>query len=325
MGINIGIVVIVVTIGYSAGLYSQATDVEIWNGKVTDKKSVHVSCSHSYTCNCRTETHGSGENEYTTTECDTCYEHSYDVDWNLYTDIKSIISISRVDRQGLIEPDRFTKATIGDPVAVKTYFTNYIKAAPDTLFNLSKLKINQFTSLIPEYPSNIYDYHYLNRVLAMGVRIPDLQEWNLKLAYALEDLGPKKQANVIILFVNTSDRKYYNILQAKWLGGKKNDIVVIIGVTKYPIIDWVEVMSWTKNELFKTELKDSIYNLKEVNLNILDLIHYHTMRSFQRRHMEEFEYLKDDIEPSFWLLITLFIVGTGVSVFVSYKFYHEDF
>jgi hypothetical protein len=30
-------------------------DTEVWNSQVILKKSVRVSCSHSYQCNCRTE------------------------------------------------------------------------------------------------------------------------------------------------------------------------------------------------------------------------------------------------------------------------------
>ena len=39
-----------------AGAYYQMDDVEVWNGQVLSKQHERVSCSHSYSCNCRVVT-----------------------------------------------------------------------------------------------------------------------------------------------------------------------------------------------------------------------------------------------------------------------------
>src|SRR5271169_6686133 len=63
--------------------YSSVHDTEVWNGVVASKKSEHVSCSHSYSCNCHSCNCDSKGN--CSTCCDTCYEHLYDVDWDVFT------------------------------------------------------------------------------------------------------------------------------------------------------------------------------------------------------------------------------------------------
>lgn len=98
--------IIAAAIVYACGLASQTGDTELINGEVVSKDSQHVSCSHSYDCNCRMvrvpqTCSGTGKNRTCTgggteRKCDTCYEHSFDVDWNVRSNIGSF-GISRVD------------------------------------------------------------------------------------------------------------------------------------------------------------------------------------------------------------------------------------
>src|SRR6185369_625968 len=85
---QIAAVALVVGLGFGASYWSGTSDTEVWNGQVTSKTQDRVSCSHDYKCRCRSETTctGSGKNRSCTssTVCDTCYEHSYDVDWAVH-------------------------------------------------------------------------------------------------------------------------------------------------------------------------------------------------------------------------------------------------
>lgn len=89
----------------------KAADVELLNGYVTGKERDVVSCSHSYECMCYyTEScSGSGTSRSCTRtrHCSTCYEHSYDVDWDVHTTVGNL-TIDRIDRQGLDQPPRWT-------------------------------------------------------------------------------------------------------------------------------------------------------------------------------------------------------------------------
>lgn len=141
----------------------------------------------------------------------------------------------------------------------------------------------------------------------------------------MRELGPHKQANAIIVFVNTPDSSYQQALESAWIGGKKNDIIVIVGVTAWPKIDWVAVSSWSKAEIFKVQLRDDIRALGEVKRDeMLKLLEDHTWKSFKRREMKEFEYLANEIEPPLWVTILAAILGIAISVGASYYFYRND-
>lgn len=309
IAMSVAVGCVITTIVYFVSLNAQTHDVEIWNGEVLSKSQEQVSCSHSYSCNCRTDSKGH-------TTCDTCYEHSHDYDWMVYTNVGNI-EIDRVDRQGEDEPPRWRQVKIGEPVAKEHNFTNYVKAVPESLFH--QHDVNKFVNLIPPYPSSVHDYYKLRRTITMGVNVPDLLKWDEDLAQALKALGPSKQANIIVLFVNTNDQSYIHALEGKWIGGKKNDIIVVVGTTQYPKIDWVAVSSWTDAQLFKVQLRDDLYAHGIIDRTaFVKTIYAHTAKSFKRKSMKDFKYLEQRIEPPTWALVLGAIAGVLVSFVVSF-------
>jgi hypothetical protein len=323
MAINVAVAVALAGGTYWAGLAYQTMDREVWNGEVVSKTREEVSCSHSYSCNCKQVCSGSGKDRSCSTSCDTCYEHINDYDWVLKTNVKEDIDIDRVDRQGVHMPPRFAAAKAGDPVAVTKMFTNYVKAVPESLFNVDKGMQHEasFAGMLPEYPLSVYDYHYLNRAISVGVPVPDIQQWNIDIANTLKKLGPSKQANLIVLFVKSSDPNYVYALQKHWLGGKKNDVVVMLGSTEYPKLDWVRVMSWTDEEIFKVTLRDSLQDLEFINRErMIPIISDTTVKLFKRKHMRDFEYLKTEIEPPTWVMALAVALGVISSLLLSMHF-----
>ena len=182
-----------------------------------------------------------------------------------------------------------------------------------------------FDSIIPPYPLTIYDYYKINRVLSAGVPVPDLQQWNSDVSEMLKTLGPKKHANVVIVFANTNDPAYIHALESRWLGGKKNDTVIAIGTLKYPRIDFVRVFSWSKNKVLEVELRDELQALKEINRPaMMGIINKQIAMHFEKLSMEEFKYLEDDIIPPTWLLVVCVIVSFLLSGAISFVMYHND-
>ncbi len=320
LAINVAIGVLVVTAGWALGRYAQMHDVEILNGQVTGKYSERVSCEHSYSCNCRESctTRSDGSRSCSTT-CSTCYEHSYDVDWKLRTTL-SDIEIDRVNRQGTQEPPRYSRAQVGDPVAQSHFYQNYIKAAPDSLFNAvaEKQALAQFKDKVPAYPSTVYDYHYVNRVIPVGVAVPELSAWNQDLANSLRVLGPSKQVNVVVVMTAESDPQFATALNAAWLGGKKNDVVVVLGTPRFPDLAWARVLSWTDKEVFKVQLRDALLDLKTVQREtVLPTVVKHIEQGFKRRPMADFEYLAHQVEPPGWAVVLLLVLSVAASVGAS--------
>lgn len=325
MGLHIVIAAGLTAGVWFSGLAVKTMDMEILNGEVTGKHRQKVSCEHSYQCNCRPvfDTDSEG-NTRTSIECDTCYEHGHDVDWNIYSNIGNF-TIDRIDRQGVQEPPRWTLVQKGQPVAKQHMFVNYIRAVPESLFHRDSSIKERFAELIPPYPDNVYDYWHVDRVIGVGVKIPELREWNRELEEVLRELGPKKQANVVVVFVNTTNTMYAHALEEAWLGGKKNDIVIVFGTTTYPKIDWVYVMSWTDDQLFKVKLRDELWHLGIVDRGkTLESIKRNTLSSFMRKPMADFEYLKDEIEPPLWVLILAALCAVGGSIALTIFFHRNE-
>ena len=262
-------VFIVVFSGFLIARYSSTADVEVWSGRVVDKRQVKVSCSHSYPCNpypCNCDSKGNCSTCY-----HTCYDHSYDWDWNVYTSNREEFDIDRVDRQGVNEPPRWTRVYIGEPTALTHYYENYIKANPDSVLRRMGAA-ERFKNLLPAYPSAVYDYNYVDRFVSADVAVPDAAIWNKDLQDLNADLGKKKQVNVIVLAAKTADPQYAFAIEEAWIGGKQNDIIVILGVPEYPKVSWVKIVSWTRKEELKIGLRDAIKDIGSMEKRV-EIVH----------------------------------------------------
>lgn len=307
-GVNVLVGCAITSGVYLYGRYTQMEDVQILNGQVVDKKREKVSCSHSYSCNCDSKGN-----------CQTCYEHMADYDWRVFSTAGSFL-IDRVDRQGKETPPRFNAVKKGEPVALKDTFDNYVKAAPDSLFNhiAGNAALKKYVGKLPPYPEAVFDYHRLNRVLAVNVPGVNTTAWSNNLSEMLKTLGPSSKVNIVVVFAGFSDPDYATALAHTWLNGKKNDVIVVLGTPSYPEIAWVKVISWTKNEYLKGKLEQVLLDQKTVSWeSIQSELQVQIPRHFHYRDMEDFAYLKSVIEPPEWVIWLAAILGLVSSVFVS--------
>jgi hypothetical protein len=317
--------------GFSAGvIYSSNTwDTEIWNGYVTGKKKEWVSCSHSYRCRCRSvqSCSGSGKDRSCTTheECDTCYDHANDWDWEVYTSLNETIDIRRIDRRGSNEPPRWTAVQLNEPTSSEHSYTNYIKAAPDTLFRHQGLT-NKYRKILPQYPDQVYDYYRINRlVLVNGARVEDPAAWNLKLSEINAKLGHLKQANMVVVLVKNVPDDFYYALEEAWVGGKKNDIVLVVGVDGQLAPKWSAVMAWTTRELFKIQLRDGIMDLPKLTPEaVIGVMGKTVQQAYKRKPMAEFEYLQASITPTTTQWVVSMIFGLMVAFGLIYALHKHD-
>lgn len=327
--VTILVSLVFVSVIYFTGRAGMTWDNEIWNGKIVKKERTHDHYLRPYSCNCRQTCSGSGKNQSCSTTCDTCWEDRYTVNWAAHSTIGTF-TIEHLDSGSrrvyqTPDPQRYSIIQKDDPCSLSSSFTNYVKAVPESLFHANPILAKKFVGMIPNYPGNIYDFYRVDRVLSVNVPVPELDKWNLGLSNILRDLGPGKQANAIIVFVNTNDPNYQYALESAWIGGKKNDIIVIVGVTSRPKIDWVAVSSWSKAEIFKVQLRDDIMALGEVKRDeMLKAIEQNTWNSFKRREMAEFEYLANEIEPPMWVTVFAALVGIAIIIGSSFYFYHND-
>ncbi len=308
--------------------HKDMSDISIMNGQVTAKERVKVSCGHSYRCRCYTSCSGSGKSRSCTQHCSTCYEHGYDVDWRVSTSVGNL-EIERVNRQGTKEPPRWTAVLIGEPASRTDSYRNWLKASPSSLFAMNEMKNDavKYKGILPSSYPRVYDYYRYNRVLQLGTSYPQANELNNSLNMELRTLGPAKQVNIITVFVNTTDPLYRYAFERQWLGGKKNDVIVLFGLDKERKFNWVDVITIGKNsgnEYMAVVLRDKVRELSNRqqfgNAQMLTQAITSTVAtSFKRKEMKDFEYLKHDYQPSnnaiIGFIIFQIIFLTGMSIF----------
>lgn len=336
----------VICVAMLAGLWygtklSAANDREVWNGAIVskdvDRERCYTNmlprvCSQSYSCNCHqvcsTSTDSKGNRtESCHQECDTCYRYSWEQDWNARSTLNAY-TISRVDAQGAREPSRWTRIKTGDPVAATRPYQNWVAASANTVFRDSKAQAERFEAILPDYPIGVFDYYRIDRVVTPNLRIANEAQWNSELSKMLSVVGPRRQMNMIVVFVN-APQEFATGLRYHWKGFKKNDAVMVVGV-QGGLVTWSQTMSWSKNASFDIEMRNliSAYRGQPVaNLNpavVMPQIGQIASRSFVRRSMEEFEYLKSDIPPPKWLIWTEIILGLLLSGIATYVFHRVD-
>jgi hypothetical protein len=333
MGLQILASIVVVGVVYGAGMYNQTADFEVWNGKITEKVREHGSYIRSYRCNCVTTCTGSGNSRTCSETCQTCYENHYTVDWFVKSTIGNI-GIKSLDRTSrsvydTLDPAAYTEAYVGEGCAATRPYKNYIKAVPESLFNDADIAADaEFAPLIPPYPK-IHSFYKINRVLAMGVPVKSVDKWDLHLRDRLRAIGPAKQANIILILVNTPDQSYRYSLERAWLGGKKNDVIVIMGVPDYPAISWVDTItlgSNSGNELMTVMMRDNIMALETVDdyVEVIDTIAGTVEGHFDRKSMEDFKYLEDEIEPPTWVIGLAIGLSILISIGLTLYFHLQD-
>lgn len=313
--------------------YRDMTDYAVINGQVTSKARVEVSCSHSYRCNCYTTCSGTGSQRTCTEHCSTCYEHGYDVDWRVKTTVGNL-EIDRVNRQGTKMPPRWDAVVIGEPASRTSSYINYVKAAPDSLFRADGDAQNlELKTLVPKDYPKVFDYYRYNRImLTGGATYPDVAKLNDNLNNALREMGARKQVNIQVLFVGTTDPNFRYVLERAWLGGKKNDVIVLVGMDKQSVPQWFDVVTFGRNsgnEMLAVVLKDDLRALKDRhqfgNPDMLSEVLLKDIDAhFTRKQMKDFEYLKEDYKLSnkavMWYIIIQVLLLTGTTIF----FYHFE-
>lgn len=290
---------------------SATLDTEIHNGRITGKSRIHDTYEESYECMCST----SKVNGQDIRTCQTCYTTHYTVEWIAESTlgpflVDKVDDTNKKDAYEAPNPKRWLNVIVGEPAAKTSFYTNYVQAVPNSLFTPSSSQLTQqFAALVPPYPDSVFDLYRINRVLTPGFSLPDTARWNHELGMVLRDLGPKKQVNAILVIAKTADPNYEYALRDAWEGANKNDVVVVIGSTEYPKIEWVRIISWTKSEIFKIKLKDRIEDLGTINDQVIPSIADEISKSFERRRMREFKYLEAEIDPPTWAIVLLLLAN----------------
>jgi len=351
-GLIQAVAVLLVVLGlWHAFRFSDTWDTEIWNGEVTGKSMAEQSCPmywRDYSDSFCTEydtrrvadgpprnvcsTTGSGKNKRTSChkvqdyKTQYKYRYPYERKWFVATNLDVTYMISRVDPPGWQMPPFYRATQKGDPASKRNGYTNWIQGASASLFHDDREVEEKYKAIIPEYPIAVHDYFKVDRVVPVGnIGNVNLTQLNDTLGRALRDLGPKKQMNAVLVVADASkvQSDFPLALRLAWRGFKKNDAVVVVGVDGGNL-KWVDVRSWSKENLFNVNLREEIAKGidKPVNFdNIISTLHSVGMKDFQRRSMKEFEYLKREIPAPTWLTIMALVLSFGGSIGLAILFH----
>lgn len=198
-----------------------------------------------------------------------------------------------------------------------------IKAAPGA-FPWKRDLAEQYRAKIPAYP-RVRDLYRVPRVLAMGVTVPDAAALDARLAAINAALGHAKQVNIFLVLTNVGKPEYADALSAAWLGGKKNDLIVVVGLPRGSEIAWVRVISWTKVTAVKEGIERRILRLGMfAGSTVAEIIESEVRDRFVRRPMADFAYLTASIEPTPTALWTLFAIGLLLALGLQWFFWAND-
>lgn len=305
---------------HGCAVHGMLKDRETWSGRVNHieyhPKWVERWIEHhseSYECG----TSGSPQTctrHWTTIEYDTHREHwianvdfgSYQDNWEInqqtYNQIKGEFGgqIEDGGKQNFhhggthVKGDRNIYATYNRtgfirPITTTKSFENRIKAAP-SVFSFIKVPTNINVYPWPEN-GNVWRS---DRVLGTAKKVINIYEWD-KLN---SELGPIKQINLIIIGFESKDATLGQYQQAKFIGGRKNDLVITFG-GRPSNPDWVYVFGWTESELVKVNIQEELY-FSGINTNTIPFIKDEVKKNYKIKDWSKFSYISIEPRPSYY-------------------------
>jgi hypothetical protein len=315
---------------YMGGKYMEMTSVQFLTGTINSKTSADGHYTTSYCC--ATDSKGNCTS--------TCYTDHYTREWFLKTTIGNI-ETSSIDTEWRSSRDSFSSdkywngAYKGEACSRTDMYLNYVQAAKFSLHNRSGTNEEYVKAgLLPNYPQ-IHGIYKLNRVIDLGVGIPNLDKWRLALDDHMKTLGGLKQINIFIMFVPTTNPSYTAALEAHWRGANKNDTIIVVGMDKAnQIVGMIDVITWAKSATYKinliAELTESAKLSSTLNNGVIDhdgflkTVRDITMSDYDRRPMEDFIKLKHEIDPPFWVLVLCLIFAVPGSLGLALLFDRID-
>lgn len=306
------------SIGYSG-------DYAIFNGEVTGKDRVEVTCEHEHQCGetCRTVTERDVNGKSHSRRVCTpkyCKDHNYDVDWDVYTTLGTF-TIRREDRRGLTSPARWLDVDKEDPVSSSKYVQNFM-LLDDNRFTTSSVIHTRFLNKLPAYPE-VYDYYKFNRIVATDGG--DYDSINIWLNEQLRKDGAALELNVILV-VTREDPDYFYALMEFWKGARKNDVIIVYGIDDSNTIKWTRAMSWAdgqNNQILLKQLQTLGYE-RVLNDELVHEQYNLIKKEFKRVPNKQFEYLRDSWTPPTWVIVMMLLLNLGTAIGVAYYVIKED-
>lgn len=288
-------------------------DVEHWNGRITEKDQGTEPCCHCRSvCDSR-DSKGNCTSSHT--ECD----HFQDYWWKL--ELSTGDEVNDGCNSSSWPPQWWSAAYIGEPASAEHTYQNYLRADPDSLL-VHRTAHKQYLDKIPDEPPALYDHYKVDKVYAQGVWLPPNWERDLRTINA--DLGRVRQVDLMVYATSVGDPAFADAVEEKWLYGPKNAIIVVLGIENNAIISWARVVTLSKVEALKIEIRDTLEGKRINDPSIMPFLRDVVERKFRRTPMEEFSYLASAATPRGWWLALLFAGAFAVSIGLTILVHQKD-
>jgi hypothetical protein len=227
----------------------------------------------------------------------TSIPNDHDISLPMFLEIRGklggFVDVEQPHKSGFYSGDRNVYVTRNRtgyiyPVTAKFSFENRIKAAP-TLFSFAKVPTNV---TVYAYPEN-NDWMKSDRLIGTARATIDLTEFDRMNAR----LGPRKKVNVIMVGFGNRGIDAAEWQRCKWIGGKKNDLVLCYGGLNVGKPTWSKVFGWSDGEICKRNL-ETILLQNEPSTTVLPKIEAEIIRGYKIKDWSAFDYIT--IEPPTW-------------------------
>ena len=324
--LSFGVGIILTLIVHAISVAGMTSDVETWSGQINrarfSPKWVEEYQVAIYKTVTKTRTVGSGKDRRTETYTESVFSHwetrhrthpdewdatdtlgqGFDINRQTYEDIKANFGGKQETKMGLKSgfdsgsPETYfahNQTGYVYPTTTTKHWTNRVKACP-SVFSFAKVPENV---PVMEYPPPADGWRPSNRLLGSASAVP-IREWD----QLNSRLGPTKKVNLIACGLG-QDSMLGQWQEAKWVGGKKNDLVITFGGDpKKP--DWVHVFGWSESFQIKSVI-EGLVSEKGFVPEVLPLIEKE-MTGYQIKDWSKFDYLT--IEPPTWAYVVQVIV-----------------
>lgn len=313
-----------------------------------EKWDERVSCRHPIY---KTRRYKSGKTWHTATYI-AGYRHLYDVDhhepyYELQGKDKSSRYISRAQfvnyakdfNKTFVKINRYDRLSVGDgnkyvstpnqiiSLSYEHEYTNLLLAASASImrrnFKIDSLTYKNYLVDYPKLVENpVYGNIYLSRVVDFANSPQSLKDKLLKdINTIAAQTGSVKQINPILILADASkvSPELITVLDVHWKHAKKNDSILLLGI-KDSIISWSRTLSWTENAAYLNTLEKKFAGKNIYTYDISTLWLEAILKHFVRKPMEDYNYLKSEIELEWYWQLLIILTGLAANGFLIYIF-----
>lgn len=306
--ISFGLSLLTAVIMHGIAYYGQTSDIQTLSGQI-EKAIYYPEYVEEYHY---TTTHKVGKSSITVVH--TAYR-THNQYWQAYSNIDTSYLISKEkfeemrlnfnnfntengNRVGFYSGDNniytsYNKTGYIYPITKVTSWENKLKAAPTT-FSFAPVSKSAPVYDWPENP----DPWASNRLIGQNINISVL-EWDRMNAR----LGPSKKVNAILIGFGNKLEEVAELQRAKFLGGKKNDIILTFGMNNGKVT-WSKVFGWSDAEIVKSNLA-SILLENPIDNKIISLIEQEIKKNYKIKDWTKFDYITVEPRPVHYIVAVI--------------------